>query len=90
MRQVSDEGEEQVNGTPALHYRGTVDHATAMLRMTDETKQGRAVQVRLSCFGGVKAMTTMTLPGFGTEVKAEAPSDGKVVPVTAGADVLPA
>ncbi|MFF7791146.1 LppX_LprAFG lipoprotein [Streptomyces sp. NPDC007991] len=112
MRQVSKEGEEQVNGTPAVHYRGTIDHATATLRMTPETKQGlddlreklgddmpvyadvwvdgkgRAVQVRLSCFGGVKAMTTMTLSDFGTPVKAEAPPAEEVVPVTAGEDVL--
>ncbi|MFI6853949.1 hypothetical protein [Streptomyces sp. NPDC050416] len=112
MRQVSNEGEEQVNGAPAVHYRGTIDHATATLRMTAETKKGlddlreklgddmpvfadvwvdgkgRAVQARLSCFGGVKARTTMTLSDFGTPVKAEAPSAEQVVPVTAGEDVL--
>lgn len=112
MRQVSNEGKEQVNGAPAVHYRGTIDHATATLRMTAETKRGlndlreklgddmpvyadvwvdgkgRAVQVRLSCFGGVKAMTTMTLSNFGTSVKAEAPSAEQIVPVTAGEDVL--
>ncbi|MGK5694596.1 hypothetical protein ACSNOJ_17115 [Streptomyces sp. URMC 128] len=112
MRQVSNEGKEQVNGAPAVHYRGTIDHATATLRMTAETKQGlddlreklgddmpvfadvwvdgkgRAVQARLSCFGGVKVMTTMTLSDFGTPVKAEAPSAEQVVPVTAGEDVL--
>lgn len=114
MRQVSDEGKEQVNGAPAVHYRGTIDHATATLGMTAETKQGladlreklgedvpvyadvwvdgkgRAVQVRLSCFGGMKAMTTMTLSDFGTSVEAEEPSADLVVPVTAGEDVLPA
>lgn len=52
--------------------------------------KGRAVQARLSYFGGMKAMTTMTLSDFGTPVKAEAPSAGQVVPVTAGEDVLPA
>lgn len=112
MRQVSNEGAEQVNGAPAVHYRGTIDHATATLRMTTETRQGlddvreklgddmpvyadvwvddkgRAVQVRLSCFGGVKAMTTMTLSDFGTPVKAKAPAAEQVVPVTAGEDVL--
>ncbi|MEU1576560.1 LppX_LprAFG lipoprotein [Streptomyces collinus] len=112
MRQVSNEGKERVNGAPAVHYRGTIDHATATLRMTAETKRGlndlreklgddmpvyadvwvdgkgRAVQVRLSCFGGVKAMTTMTLSDFGTPVKAKAPSAKQVVPVTAGEDVL--
>jgi hypothetical protein len=112
MRQVSNEGEEQVNGAPAVHYRGTIDHATATLRMTAETRKGlddvreklgddmpvfadvwvdgkgRAVQARLSCFGGVKATTTMTLSDFGTSVKAEAPSAEQVVPVTAGEDVL--
>ncbi|MFH8926692.1 hypothetical protein ACH4D4_06520 [Streptomyces pristinaespiralis] len=50
--------------------------------------EGRAVQARLSYFGGMKAMTTMTLSDFGTPVKAEAPSAGQVVPVTAGEDVL--
>ncbi|MGY1498735.1 hypothetical protein ACW4TU_19420 [Streptomyces sp. QTS52] len=112
MRQVSNEGTEQVNNAPAVHYRGTIDHATATLRMTTETRQGldalreklgadvpvyadvwvdgkgRAVQARLSYFGGMKATTTMTLSDFGTPVKAEAPSAKKVVPVTAGADVL--
>ncbi|MGI5194355.1 LppX_LprAFG lipoprotein [Streptomyces sp. CA-288835] len=112
MRQVSNEGEEQVNGAPAVHYRGTIDHATATYRMTTQTKKGmdklreklgddmpvyadvwvdgkgRAVQVRLSFFGGVKAMTTMTLSDFGTPVKAEAPPARLVVPVTAGEDVL--
>ncbi|MEH0420559.1 LppX_LprAFG lipoprotein [Streptomyces sp. B21-083] len=112
MRQVSNEGDEQVNGVPAVHYRGTIDHATATLRMTTETKQGlddlreklgddmpvyadvwvdekgRAVQARLSYFGGVKAMTTMTLSDFGTPVKADVPSAEQVVPVTAGEDVL--
>ncbi|MFF6916652.1 LppX_LprAFG lipoprotein [Streptomyces sp. NPDC012466] len=112
MRQVSMEGKDQVNGAPAVHYRGTIDHATATLRMTAETKRGlndlreklgddmpvyadvwvdrkgRAVQVRLSCFGGVKAMTTMTLSNFGTPVKAKAPSAEQIVPVTAGEDVL--
>ncbi|WP_086564080.1 hypothetical protein [Streptomyces africanus] len=112
MRQVSNEGEEQVNDAPAVHYRGTIDHATATLGMTAETKQGlddlreklgddmpvyadvwvdgkgRAVQARLSCFGGVKAMTTMTLSDFGTPVKAEAPAPEQVVPVPAGEDVL--
>ncbi|MFD6288747.1 hypothetical protein [Streptomyces sp. NPDC060205] len=112
MRQVSEEGEEQVNDAPAVHYRGTIDHATATLRMTAKTRQGldeareklgvdvpvyadvwvdakgRAVQVRLSYFGGLKAVTTMTLSDFGTPVKAQAPSDEEVVPVTAGEDVL--
>ncbi|MER5633916.1 LppX_LprAFG lipoprotein [Streptomyces nitrosporeus] len=112
MRQVSDEGEERVNGVPAVRYRGTVDHATATLRMTTETRRGldelretlgddvpvyadvwvdgkgRAVRVRLSFFGGMKAMTTMTLSDFGTPVEAEVPPAGKVVPVTAGEDVL--
>ncbi|MFD3440324.1 hypothetical protein ACFWU3_22755 [Streptomyces sp. NPDC058685] len=111
---MSDEGKEQVNGAPAVHYRGTIDHATATLGMTAETKhgladlreklgedvpvyadvwvdgKGRAVQVRLSCFGGMKAMTTMTLSDFGTSVEAEAPSADLVVPMTAGEDVLPA
>ncbi|WP_327686139.1 LppX_LprAFG lipoprotein [Streptomyces sp. NBC_00467] len=114
MRQVSNEGKEQVNGVPAVHYRGTIDHATATLRMTSETRQrlgdlreklgddvpvyadvwvdgkGRAVQVRLSYFGGMKAMTTMTLSGFGTSVTAKAPSAEQVVPATAGEDFLPA
>ncbi|MGI5484738.1 LppX_LprAFG lipoprotein [Streptomyces lavendofoliae] len=40
MRQVSHEGTEQVNGAPTVHYRGTIDHATATLRMTAEAKQG--------------------------------------------------
>ncbi|MFF3371433.1 LppX_LprAFG lipoprotein [Streptomyces sp. NPDC002680] len=112
MRQVSNEGREQVNGAPAVHYRGTIDHATATLRMTARTKQGldkmretlgadvpvyadvwvdgkgRAVQARLSYFGGIKAETTMTLSDFGTPVKAEAPPAEQVVPVTAGEDVL--
>lgn len=112
MRQVSNEGEEKVNGAPAVHYRGTIDHTTATLRMTTQTKQGlnklreklgadvpvyadvwvdgkgRAVQTRLSYFGGTRAMTTMTLSDFGTPVKAEAPSAKQVVPVTAGEDVL--
>ncbi|MFE1797298.1 LppX_LprAFG lipoprotein [Streptomyces sp. NPDC059517] len=112
MRQVSKEGQEQVEGAPAVHYRGTVDHATATLRMTTKTRQGldevreklgddvpvyadvwvdgkgRAVRVRLSYFGGMKAVTTMTLSDFGTPVKAEAPPDDEVVPVTAGEDVL--
>ncbi|MFF9808052.1 hypothetical protein ACF1G5_23510 [Streptomyces coeruleorubidus] len=112
MRQVSNEGEEQVNDAPAVHYRGTIDHATATLRMTTETKQGlddlreklgddmpvyadvwvdgtgRAVQARLSYFGGMKAVTTLTLSDFGTPVKAEAPPAEQVVPVTAGEDVL--
>jgi hypothetical protein len=112
MRQVSNEGEEQVNGAPAVHYRGTIDHATATLRMATETKQGlddlreklgddmpvyadvwvdgkgRAVQARLSYFGSMKAMTTMRLSDFGTQVKAEAPPAKQVVPVTAGEDVL--
>lgn len=112
MRQVSNEGKEQVNDAPAVHYRGTIDHATATLRMTTKTKQGladlreklgddvpvyadvwvdgkgRAVQARLSYFGGMKAVTTMTLSEFGTPVKAEAPSAKQVVPVTAGEDVL--
>ncbi|MFD8798279.1 LolA-like protein [Streptomyces atroolivaceus] len=112
MQQVSNEGQEQVNDAPAVHYRGTIDHATATLRMTAETKQGlhdlreklgedmpvyadvwvdgkgRAVQARLSYFGGMKAMTTMTLSDFGTPVKAEAPPARQVVPVTAGEDVL--
>jgi hypothetical protein len=112
MRQVSNEGREQVNGAPAVHYRGTIDHATATLRMTTQTKQGldalreklgddvpvyadvwvdgtgRAVRVRLSYFGGMKAVTTLTLSDFGTPVKAEAPSAEQVVPVTAGEDVL--
>jgi hypothetical protein len=112
MRQVSNEGREQVNGAPAVHYRGTIDHATATLRMTTQTKQGldalreklgddvpvyadvwvdatgRAVQVRLSYFGGMKAVTTLTLSDFGTPVKAEAPPAEQVVPVTAGDDVL--
>ncbi|WP_329273284.1 LppX_LprAFG lipoprotein [Streptomyces sp. NBC_01451] len=112
MRQVTNEGEEQVNGAPAVHYRGTIDHATATLRMTAETKQGldamreklgddvpvfadvwvdgkgRAVQARLSYYGGMKATTTMTLSDFGTPVKAEAPPAEQVVPVTAGEDVL--
>ncbi|MEU9189763.1 LppX_LprAFG lipoprotein [Streptomyces sp. NPDC048484] len=112
MRQVSNEGKEQVNGSPAVHYRGTIDHATATLRMTTKTKQGlddlreslgddmpvyadvwvdgkgRAVQARLSHYGGMKAMTTMTLSDFGTPVKAEAPTAKQVVPVTAGEDVL--
>lgn len=112
MRQVSNEGKEQMNGAPAVHYRGTIDHATATLRMATKTKQGldglreklgedlpvyadvwvdgkgRAVQARLSCFGGMKAMTTMTLSDFGTPVKAEAPSAEQIVPVTAGEDVL--
>ncbi|MFJ4977987.1 hypothetical protein ACIP6X_22005 [Streptomyces coeruleorubidus] len=112
MRQVSNEGKEQVNDVPAVHYRGTIDHATATLRMTAKTKQGlddlreklgddmpvyadvwidgtgRAVQARLSSFGGVKAVTTLTLSHFGTPVKAEAPSATQIVPVTAGEDVL--
>lgn len=112
MRQVSNEGEEQVNNAPAVHYRGTVDHTTATLGMTAETKKGlnnlreklgedmpvyadvwvdgkgRAVQARLSYFGGVKAMTTLTLSDFGTPVKAEAPPAKQVVPVTVGEDVL--
>ncbi|WP_435282948.1 LppX_LprAFG lipoprotein [Streptomyces koelreuteriae] len=112
MRQVSNEGEEKVNGARAVHYRGTIDHATASLGMTAKTKQGlnkiretlgddmpvyadvwvdgkgRAVQARLSCFGGVEAMTTLTLSDFGTPVKAEAPSAERIVPVTAGEDVL--
>ncbi|ELP62151.1 hypothetical protein ACKI1I_28790 [Streptomyces turgidiscabies] len=112
MRQVSNEGKEQVKGVPAVHYRGTIDHATATLRMTAKTKQGlddlreklgdnvpvyadvwvdgkgRAVQARLSYFGGMKAMTTMTLSDFGTPVKAEVPPAEQVVPVTAGEDVL--
>ncbi|WP_307541099.1 hypothetical protein [Streptomyces sp. V3I8] len=112
MRQVTKEGQEQVNDAPAVHYRGTIDHATATLRMTTKTKQGlddvreqlgedvpvyadvwvdgkgRAVQARLSYFGGMKAVTTMTLSDFGTPVKAEAPPAGQVVPVTAGEDVL--
>ncbi|GHA06791.1 putative lipoprotein [Streptomyces tauricus] len=112
MRQVSNEGEEQVNDAPAVHYRGTIDHATATLRMTAKTKQGldevreklgddvpvyadvwvdgkgRAVQVRLSYFGGMKAVTTLTLSDFGTPVKAGAPPADEVVPVTAGEDVL--
>ncbi|MFC8197967.1 hypothetical protein ACFUTV_21520 [Streptomyces sp. NPDC057298] len=112
MRQVSNEGKERVNDVPAVHYRGTIDHATATLRMTTETRQGlddmreelgedvpvyadvwvdgkgRAVQARLSYFGGMKAMTTMTLSDFGTPVKAEAPPASQVVPVTAGEDVL--
>ncbi|WP_432076556.1 LppX_LprAFG lipoprotein [Streptomyces wuyuanensis] len=112
MRQVSNEGEEQVNGSPAVRYRGTIDHATATLRMTTETKQGladlreklgddmpvyadvwvdgkgRAVQARLSYFGAMKAVTTMTLSDFGTPVKAEVPSASQVVPLTAGEDVL--
>ncbi|WP_345663619.1 LppX_LprAFG lipoprotein [Streptomyces venetus] len=112
MRQVSNEGKEQVNGVPAVHYRGTIDHATATLRMTTQTRKGldelrkrlgddmpvyadvwvdgkgRAVQARLSCFGGLKAMTTMTLSDFGTPVKAEEPPAEQVVPVTAGEDVL--
>ncbi|MGW7054460.1 hypothetical protein [Streptomyces sp. NPDC054887] len=112
MRQVTNEGEERVNDAPAVHYRGTVDHATATLRMTTKTKKGldklretlgddmpvyadlwvdgkgRAVQARLSYFGGMKAMTTMTLSDFGTPVKAVAPSARQVVPVTAGEDVL--
>ncbi|MFE2021423.1 LppX_LprAFG lipoprotein [Streptomyces sp. NPDC059499] len=112
MRQVSNEGTEQVNGAPAVHYRGTIDHATATLRMTTETKQkmddlreklgddmpvyadvwvdgkGRAVQARLSYFGGMKATATMTLSDFGTPVSADAPPAGQVVPVTAGEDIL--
>jgi hypothetical protein len=112
MRKVTNEGEEQVNGAPAVHYRGTIDHATATLRMTTKTKQGladmreklgddvpvyadvwvdakgRAVQVRLSYYGGMKATTTMTLSDFGTPVRVKAPSAEKVVPVTAGEDVL--
>ncbi|MFE7030131.1 hypothetical protein ACFU9Y_07450 [Streptomyces sp. NPDC057621] len=112
MRQVSNEGEERVNDAPAVHYRGTIDHATATLRMTTRTRQGldevreklgddvpvyadvwvdgkgRAVQVRLSYFGGMKAVTTMTLSDFGTPVKAEAPPDDEIVPVTAGEDVM--
>ncbi|KAA0931926.1 LppX_LprAFG lipoprotein [Streptomyces apricus] len=112
MRQVTKEGEEQVDGVSAVHYRGTVDHATATLRMTAETKRGlaevreklgedvpvyadawvdgkgRAVRVRLSYFGGMKAVTTMTLSDFGVPVKAEAPPAERVVPVTAGEDVL--
>jgi hypothetical protein len=112
MRQVSNEGEEQVDDAPAVRYRGTIDHATATLRMTTETKRGlddlreklgddmpvyadvwvdgkgRAVQARLSYFGGMKAMTTMSLSDFGTKVKADAPSAGEVVPVTAGEDIL--
>ncbi|MGW8884632.1 hypothetical protein [Streptomyces sp. NPDC055749] len=112
MRQVSNEGKEQVNDAPAVHYRGTIDHATATLRMTTETKRGlddvreklgddmpvyadlwvdgkgRAVQARLSYFGGMKAMTTMTLSDFGTPVKAEAPPTRQIVPVTAGEDIL--
>ncbi|MGW1712808.1 LppX_LprAFG lipoprotein [Streptomyces sp. NPDC002156] len=112
IRQVSNEGEEQVNGAPAVHYRGTIDHATATLRMTTQTKQGldklreklgadvpvyadvwvdgkgRAVQARLSYFGGMKATTTMTLSDFGTPVQAEAPPATQVVAVTAGEDVL--
>ncbi|MGW0564949.1 hypothetical protein ACWDZ4_31220 [Streptomyces sp. NPDC003016] len=112
MRQVTNEGKEQVNNAPAVHYRGTIDHATATLRTTTETKQelddlreklgedmpvhadvwvdgkGRAVQARLSYFGGMKAMTTMTLSDFGTPVKAEAPPARQVVPATAGEDVL--
>ncbi|MFJ2261752.1 hypothetical protein ACIOKD_26025 [Streptomyces sp. NPDC087844] len=112
MRQVTKEGEERVNDAPAVHYRGTIDHATATLRMTTKTRQGldemreelgddvpvyadvwvdgkgRAVQVRLSYFGGTKAVTTMTLSDFGTPVEAEAPSAEEVVPVTAGEDVL--
>lgn len=112
MRQVSNEGKEQVNDAPAVHYRGTIDHATATLRMTTKTKQGlddlreklgddvpvyadvwvdekgRAVQARLSYFGAMKAVTTMTLSEFGTPVKVEAPSAEQVVPVTAGEDVL--
>ncbi|MDQ0774284.1 hypothetical protein QF026_002750 [Streptomyces aurantiacus] len=112
MRQVSNEGTEQVNDAPAVHYRGTIDHATATLRMSTKTKQGldsmreelgddvpvyadvwvdgkgRAVQARLSFFGGVKVVTTMTLSDFGTPVKAEAPPAEQVVPMTAGDDVL--
>ncbi|WP_328491721.1 hypothetical protein OHS59_02485 [Streptomyces sp. NBC_00414] len=112
MRQVSKEGKEQVNDAPAVHYRGTIDHATATLRMTTKTKQaldgvreelgddvpvyadvwvdgkGRAVQARLSYFGGMKAETTMTLSDFGTPVEAEAPSAELVVPGTMGDDVL--
>ncbi|MFJ8469242.1 hypothetical protein [Streptomyces swartbergensis] len=42
----------------------------------------------MSYFGGIKAMTTMTLSDLGTPVKAEAPSAKQVVPVTAGEDVL--
>jgi hypothetical protein len=110
MRQVTNEGKEQVNDAPAVHYRGTLDHTTATLRMTRESQQGldklreqlgedmpvyadvwvdgkgRAVQARLSYFGGMKAMTTMTLSDFGTPVKAEAPSAEQVVPVTVGED----
>ncbi|MET7365977.1 hypothetical protein ABZS61_09120 [Streptomyces sp. NPDC005566] len=50
--------------------------------------KGHAVQARLSCFGGMKAMATMTLWDFGTPVKVDAPSLEQVVPVTAGKDVL--
>ncbi|WP_241266577.1 hypothetical protein [Streptomyces scabichelini] len=111
---MSNESKEQVNDAPAVHYRGTIDQATATLRMTTQTNdeqglddlreklgddmpvyadvwvdgKGRAVQARLSCFGGMKAMATMTLSDFWTPVKAEAPSAEQVVPVTAGHGVL--
>ena len=38
MRKVSKVGQEQVNGAPAVHYRGMIDHATLTLRMAPEAR----------------------------------------------------
>ncbi|MEV7142120.1 hypothetical protein [Streptomyces tauricus] len=77
-KQGLDEVREKLGGDAPVHADVWVDG------------KGRAVQVRLSCFGGMKAVTTLTLSGFGTPVKAEAPPTDEVVAVTAGEDVLPA
>ncbi|MFJ8730002.1 hypothetical protein [Streptomyces bauhiniae] len=39
MRQVSDEGQETVQGVRTTHYRGTVDHRTLTLRMAEDVRK---------------------------------------------------
>ncbi|WP_370417295.1 hypothetical protein AB8O64_01080 [Streptomyces sp. QH1-20] len=38
MHSVSKAGEENVNGAPAVHYRGKLDHATLTLRMAEDRR----------------------------------------------------
>lgn len=39
VKTVSDEGTAKVNGAPATHYRGTLDHATTTLRITESLRE---------------------------------------------------